>query len=622
MKGVVPPTREMTPNSPTLEGDPTETVTPRREVAFDGLGIERGLTIFDTIAEGGMGVVRRGEQRALGREVAVMGLKPMHRDARSAGKLVREARVTGGLEHPNVIPVYEIAEEEDGSPLIVLKRVEGVEWLALMHDQETVRARFGNDDLFEWNVRVLIQVCNVVSFAHSRRVLHRDLKPSNVMIGKFGEVYVLDWGIAVTMSDETSSLLPRAAEANEMAGTPVYMAPEMLGGQAAMLGERTDVYLLGAILYQIITERPPHAGDDFPAIVASIAAGRPDIPAGVNAEVATILRRALAREPEDRYESAAALRLALEDYLRHRTANELARDAEDRLRALTAMLEAPDGERDAIYRVYGECRFGLRHALEVWPENAPVRRSLEQATLKMVALELDRGEPKAARVLLSDLDSVPPELEQRVRERERAAAEEYRELRRLRADLDPASGRGIRRITFVILSTVWVLYPLLIELLRVTEHWTYSREVGVVFAAIVLGLVIGVVWWARAPMLSTAINRRLAVAVVIAPIAQLAQSIVTLVNDGPMLGPLHDQLLIAATIMAMLAASVHWGLLVSAVVFLGAYLVIGVIGLEPVLYATTFANTVLFLNLFVVLARTPRDRTASVTDGRAGRVDD
>lgn len=597
----------------TIEQSPRSTIVPPslRPAAVPRVNVGGELELLETIGEGGMGVVRRGLQGALGREVAVKGLKPEHKNERAAFKLVREARVTGGLEHPNVIPVYEIAQEPDGAPLIVLKKVEGVDWETLMHDPSTIRARFGTDDPLEWNLRVLMQVCNAVSFAHSRRVLHRDLKPENVMIGAFGEVYVVDWGIAVGL-DDTSDRLPLASQALEMAGTPVYMAPEMLGGKVSRLSERTDVYLLGAILYEIVAGQPPHAGVALMEIVHSILESNPRIPASVPAELSRILRRALDPDPNARFERAEQLRLALEGFLRHRSAEALARDAEARLADLLAQLEAPaPDDRESIYRLYGECRFGLRHALEVWPNNDELRRSLERATIEMVERELRANDPHAARVLLRDLEAVPAALEARVTEAQVRVEEEVGALRRLRDDLDPHRGSRLRPILFVLVSVIWVCWPLGVELLRrdLQSLFTPASASGV-SATVLLGL-LGIIAWNRETYLASAINRRLGFAVVLAAALELVGSLVTFASGGSILSGVHERLLSASAIIAMLAATVHRGLLVPAAAYLIAYAVVALAGEQYVLYATSVANLIVFASLLVLLPRAAAPEASS-----------
>ena len=135
-----------------------------------------------------MGIIRLGEQGAIGRQVAVKCLREGLDNERFGLQLLREAWVTGGLEHPNIVPVYSVGADSNGHPMIVMKRIEGTPWSELLRSD----GRQLRDD-----PEILKQVCNAVEFAASRGVIHRDLKPDNVMIGTFGEVYVLDWGIAI-----------------------------------------------------------------------------------------------------------------------------------------------------------------------------------------------------------------------------------------------------------------------------------------------------------------------------------------------------------------------------------------------------------------------------------------
>ena len=290
MKHEATPPRDTLPDGPKsnvavtaiLDRDPHSTITPdpgdlddagRRAIALLGqLGARRaGIELRATLGEGGMGIVHAGVQHSLGREVAVKTLRPEVRSEATTLQLLREAWATGALEHPNVVPIYDISLDVEGYPQIVLKKIAGSSWAELMHDAETVRKRFRANHLLDWNLRILMQVCNAIQFAHSRGVLHRDLKPDNVMIGGFGEVYVLDWGIAVSLRDDDDGRLPLARHATEIAGTPCYMAPEMFDQTRAPLSPRTDVYQLGAILFEVVAARPPHDGASLEEIMRQAA---------------------------------------------------------------------------------------------------------------------------------------------------------------------------------------------------------------------------------------------------------------------------------------------------------------------------------------------------------------
>ena len=466
-----------------------------------------------TIGEGGMGVVRLAEQVALGRMVAIKTLKPARRREPGASlDLLREAWVTGSLEHPNVVPVHYLGLDEAGHPLIVLKRIEGVDWSDLIGDDAAVEARFGATDRLAWNLEILLQVLNAVRFAHSRGIVHRDLKPSNVMIGEFGEVYLLDWGLAVCLRDDGSGRLPLATDAVELAGTPCYMAPEMLGADRGVpLSERTDVYLAGAVLYEIITGDPPHLGTTAAEIIAKVATSKPPLPPGVPAELGRICQRAMALDPADRHPSIDELRRAIQHYLGHRGSARLAERAQVRLDELLALLgedRPPASERsERVHRLFGACRFGFHEALVAWRDNEVARAGLERATVAVAEYELAADDPRAALGLLHELEEPPVALLARVRtaaaERERREAERE-QISRLH---DFNIGTRTRMFVAVILGVLFTFIPLAIGLRpNVFGEHTYPVELG--WALALLVIVCGLGYWARESLMKTRINQR------------------------------------------------------------------------------------------------------------------
>ena len=265
-----------------------------------------------------MGIVRSGTQIALDRQVAIKTLRADHRTGGESLKLLQEAWVTGSLEHPNIVPIYDLGLDDTGAPVIVLKRIAGTDWARLLGDGAEVKQRFAAHDLLEWNLRVLLQVARAIELAHSRGILHRDIKPENIMVGELGEVYVLDWGIAVSLRPDEHRL-PRAADALAIAGTPAYMAPEMLGGQA--LSPRTDVYLLGATLHEILTGRPPHLGATLAETLENVRLSAPLALALAlgPAELVAVVQKAMAADPAARFGGVAELRAAVEAFLEHRS---------------------------------------------------------------------------------------------------------------------------------------------------------------------------------------------------------------------------------------------------------------------------------------------------------------
>ena len=302
----------------TLVEHPRSTIEPRTEGALvdararaglshHGSGADGvpGFVVRETLGEGGMGVVRAAEQVSLGRQVAVKTVKgALAGNPQVTLRLLREAWLAGRVEHPNVVPIYDLGLDDAGRPHIAMRLVEGTSWDELLRDPELVRTRHGATDALEWHLRVLVQVTQAVSRAHAKGIVHRDIKPENVMIGEFGEVYLLDWGIAVSLVADPEGRLPLAADAKEAAGTPCYMAPEMLGGPQPLIDERTAVYLLGATLHEIVTGQPPHRGAEFGDMVRSILDSTPLFPPDVPRELAAICTRAMRRLRKGRYASA------------------------------------------------------------------------------------------------------------------------------------------------------------------------------------------------------------------------------------------------------------------------------------------------------------------------------
>lgn len=389
------------------------------------------------IGRGGMGVVRSARQRALDREVAVKTtLETTTEHATQA--LLLEAWISGQLEHPNIIPVHALYREGD-APLLVMKRVEGRAWSTALREGGSLVT----------HLRTLVQVCHAVHFAHDRGFVHLDLKPENVMIGSYGEIYLLDWGIAASLRDDMPDFIPRARDIRGLLGTPHYMAPELASGGDGTIDERTDVYLLGAVLHQILTGKPPHAAKTLMASVLSAYKSRPPSwPADVPQELATIAGKALARDPAERYGSAAELREALEDYLVHADSLKLTAAAQERFdRILEALdgdgsvVDAKTGNRRAtdqgeVDRLAGEAEFGFRQALHVWPQNDEARTALQALLERLIERDLDTKNWQLAARRLADLPTPRPELEARVDALRQASSEVVEELERLREDAD------------------------------------------------------------------------------------------------------------------------------------------------------------------------------------------
>lgn len=288
--------------------------------------------IYGEIAAGGMGRVLDAEDLKLGRPVA---MKVLHEredvDLDLEMRFVQEAEIMGWLEHPNIVPIHDFGKDAKGRPFYTMKRVQGETLQAVLNKLKAGDAETIQDWPLNNLLNVFLKVCDAVAFAHSKGVIHRDLKPENVMIGDFGEVLVMDWGLARMLTDEADELLPKSAEEQghdlpgvtmdgAVIGTPQYMSPEQACGHVDAIDTRSDIYSLGAILYVLLTLRAPISGESVEAVLEQVRDNRivppaelevgplPHCPSGkIPAPVSAIVLRAMAGEPDRRYPSAEAL---------------------------------------------------------------------------------------------------------------------------------------------------------------------------------------------------------------------------------------------------------------------------------------------------------------------------
>ncbi len=406
-------------------------------------------TEFDLRGElgrGGMGIVHLATQVALGRDVA---LKTTMKDSsqNSEDALLQEARVMGLIEHPNVVPVHLIGRDDEGRPVIVMKRVEGRTWASILREDPTNLDR---------HLDILMQACRAFEYAHDIGVLHRDIKPENVMVGTFGEVYVMDWGLAVSLNDGQFGL-PNAKDSTAIVGTPAYIAPEMTIGDGQRLAASTDVYLLGGVLYEIVTGRAPHQGKSLFEVFRSAYEGKErPYPDALPREMKEIIEKAMALKNEDRFRTVSEFRQSLNGCRAHRHSVELALEALERLGELKAGL---NGTSIDVYRIFGAARFGFEQALTIWAENTEASEGLQDALITMFGFEESHDNFEAASSLFSDIEDPCDDLIRRLaklKERVSGAAKELAHLRQLRQDLDSDVGLASKSKALTVFAFGWL----------------------------------------------------------------------------------------------------------------------------------------------------------------------
>ncbi|APR86106.1 Serine/threonine protein kinase PrkC, regulator of stationary phase [Minicystis rosea] len=386
----------------TLVADTPEPLDATTEGAITAVHETTGrYRIHEVLGSGGMGEVRLCRDGAIGRDVALKTLlEAQHGNVVAQRRFVREVRVQGQLEHPSIVPVYDFGTGDDGRLFFTMRRVRGhtlAEVLdGLARGEPSMVAHHSRRKLLD----AFVRVCLAVDYAHSRGVLHRDLKPSNIMLGDFGEVYVLDWGVARLVTEHTTSAPMVVSDADllaqgNMVGTPGYMSPEQLLGLGESQDARTDVYALGAILFEILTHRRMHQGDSFDQLAESTRAPTArraaDVTKDVPPELDAICAKASARDRADRHQSARELAEAVERYL------DGDRDLERRRALSTARVAAADA--------------ALAQAATPDPSGKMAATARTDAVREVTAaLALDSDNEEARRLLVRLFVEAPPQM--------------------------------------------------------------------------------------------------------------------------------------------------------------------------------------------------------------------
>lgn len=287
-------------------------------------------SVHGTVGQGGIGRVFLARDQHLGREVAIKELLPCkdRQDLpRRLNRFVREIKITGQLEHPGVVPIYEVGLRDDGTLYYVMKYVRGKTMQTAIDEAGTRAGQEAQGERLKL-LNPLIDVCEAMSYAHSRGVVHRDLKPDNIILGEFGETIILDWGLAKLQrepADDARQGAPRMISPiagitmdGEILGTPAFMAPEQIDTRFGEVNARTDVYALGTILYFILTGQLPYQGD-LAAILYSVSSQRPspsprERTDSLPLELVAICEKAMNKDQAERFEHAGCLAEQLRAY--------------------------------------------------------------------------------------------------------------------------------------------------------------------------------------------------------------------------------------------------------------------------------------------------------------------
>jgi len=365
------------PHEPTTDSinkdRPSDATPPERPVVAENVAEYR---LMRRVGKGGMGEVWSALQATLARPVAVKRLLPSRLQEapgvvkEAISEFHMEAMVAGRLEHPNILPIHDLGMDEQGLPLIAMKLVEGKTWAEMIvADFDALTPQ----DFLAKHLPILVAVSQAVAFAHDRGILHRDLKPGQVMVGQFGEVLLMDWGLAIAWKetargDAPPLSLPMPSDAPNPAGTPALMAPEQTESRGHRLGPHTDIFLLGGTLYFLLAGTYPYSAPNTLAAMLKATVAEQERPEErlkdrwIPKELADIAMKALSPAIERRHESVQHFIADVTDWM---TGAAQRREAQ-------AMLDAAKAELDAgpkAYDAFDTILHRLERARALWPDH-------------------------------------------------------------------------------------------------------------------------------------------------------------------------------------------------------------------------------------------------------------
>ncbi|MBM3984014.1 MAG: serine/threonine protein kinase, partial [Planctomycetes bacterium] len=388
----MPNTDQTQPQITPPNSDPDATLVRPGDGLPGGTLVIPGYDLQPEIARGGMGAVYRAIDRTFRREVAVKVMLP----GMNAEAFVREAEITARLPHPGIPPVHAMGHLPDGRPYLVMKLIRGDTLDAVLKNRANVEADRGK------LLAAFEQMCHAVGYAHAQGIIHRDIKPSNVMVGAFGEVQVMDWGLAKELAaPDTDTQHPIAGRnardiaatvAGAIKGTPAYMAPEQARGET--VDTRADVFALGGMLAVVLTNHPPFEGSSVIDTVLRAAQAELDESfarfdaCGADADLIALCKKCLAAERADRFANATELALAVAEYRAEVEARAL-RAEREKAAAESRVREEANTRREAEARAEAEAK--SRREAEARAAADRKRRFAQRALAASVLLLLLAG---------------------------------------------------------------------------------------------------------------------------------------------------------------------------------------------------------------------------------------
>ncbi|MEK0427355.1 MAG: Serine/threonine-protein kinase PknD [Planctomycetota bacterium] len=371
-----------------------------------------GKPDLHVLGKGGMGLVYLATQNSVNRQVALKIIRKDKQNETFSKQFFYEAEITALLEHPNITPIYELGRTEDGVYFYTMKYILGTPW------EKKIRS-----NSIEENLDIFDKLCDAIAFAHSKEIVHMDIKPDNVQLGEFGEVYAVDWGVASNL---------KRPESVRCAGTWQWISPEVARGEKSRIGKGSDIYLLGGILFQIVTGHHPRLPKDpaekMPDAVLRKASINNSIqPTDCKDPMVAVALKALASEPQDRYAKVEHLQEAIHAIQKERAAIKASQELTER-----SIVLASQATQQGEYGLFNQSLFGLKDAIELWDNNPDAPDELKKVRLAYGQCAFDKGDYDLALQTLDRSEAQEDDLYRKAEQAQTAVklrAERFRLLR-------------------------------------------------------------------------------------------------------------------------------------------------------------------------------------------------